>query len=180
LKKFYHQTDQRFEKYYKQDPLRLVVVGEKHNIAIFDEVMNHQDILIGTVQGKYTGTSPHDLGKIVWPVVKDSLAGINKNALGKLAIAVRLKKIISGIDAVGRSVETETGSTLYVEEDYHVKGSLHKFNQSIIISKHVDISEVIDDVVDLIIEKVLRTDGTVIFLNSGTLANLGKIALIRS
>ena len=179
LREFFRRTDQHFVHYYQQDPLRLVVVGEKSNLAIFEDLKTRQDLLIGKVEGDYIATSPHDLGKIVWPVVKDAIAGINKNAMGKLAMAVRMKKIVSGIDAVGLAVETEIGPTLYVEEDYHVQGSIRKTDQSLIISKHVDIWQVIDDVVDLIIEKVLRAGGTVIFLNSGSLANLEKIALIR-
>ncbi len=35
VKEFFHQTEQHFAHYYEQDPLRLVVVGEKRNLAIF-------------------------------------------------------------------------------------------------------------------------------------------------
>jgi hypothetical protein len=179
LREFFRRTDQHFAHYYQQDPHQLVVVGEKSNLAIFDGLITHQDILIGKVKGDYIATSPHDLGKIVWPVVKEAIAGTNKNAMRELAKAARMKKIVCGIDAVGLSAETEQGSTLYVEEDYHMKGSIYKMDQSLIISKRVDIWEVIDDVVDLIIEKVLKMDGTVIFLNSGSLAKRERIALIR-
>ena len=178
VREFFHQTNQHFAHYYEQDPLRLVVVGEKSNLNIFEALTTHQDILIGIVEGDYTATSPHDLGMIVWPVVKEAIAGVNKNAMRDLETADKVKKVVSGIDDVGQSVETETGSTLYVEEDYHVKGSIRKSDQSLIISKHVNIWEVIDDVVDLIIEKVLKMGGTVIFLNSGSLKKLERIALV--
>ncbi len=178
LREFFNQTDQHFAHYYQQDPLRLVVIGEKSNLAIFEDLTTHRDTVIGTVKGNYTNTSPHDLGKIVWPVVKEAIAGADKNAMRDLAAAAKAKKVVSGIGAVAQSVETETGSTLYVEEDYHVKGSIRKTDHSLILSKHVDIWEVIDDVVDIIIEKVLKMGGTVIFLNSGALMKLEKIALI--
>jgi len=179
LRKFFSQTDQRFAHYYQQDPLRLVVIGEKNDLAIFEAVTTHWETVIGTVKGKYTVTSSHDLGKIVWPVVKEAIAGATKNAMHDLASAAKAKKVVSGISAVGQSAETETESTLYVEEDYHVKGSIRKTDHSLILSKHVDIWEVIDDVVDLIIEKVLTMGGTVIFLNSGALIKLERIALIQ-
>jgi len=178
LREFFHQTNQHFAHYYEQDPLRLVVVGEKSNLAIFKALTTYQDVLIGMVEGDYTATSPHDLGKIVWPVVKEAIAGANKNAMRDLATAAKAKKVVSGIDAVRKSVETETGSTLFVEEDYHLRGSIQKTDHSLIISKHVNLLEVIDDVVDVIIEKVLKMGGTVIFLNSGSLMKLGRIALI--
>ena len=178
LREFFHQTDQRFTSYYDQDPLRLVVVGEKRNLAISSSMETCQDVLIGTIEGNYSMTSPHDLGKIVWPVVKEAIAGVNENAMRDLETAAGLNKIVSGINAVGKFVETEKAHTLYVEEDYRVRGSICKTDHSLIISKHVDLREVIDDVVDVIIEKVLKIGGTVIFVKSGSLMQHERIALI--
>jgi hypothetical protein len=178
MREFFHLTQQRFDHYYRQDPLRLVMIGVKRNLAVFEALTTHQDDLIGVVEGDYTTTSPHDLGKIVWPVVKENIAGANKNAMMDLAKAANAKCIVSGIEAVGRSAETATGSILYVEEDYHVKGSIHRTDHSLILSKHVNLWEVIDDVVDVIIENVLKTGGSVIFLNSGSLIKHERIALI--
>jgi hypothetical protein len=178
LREFLHKTEQHFAHYYEQDPLRLVVAGEKKNLAIFEAMTTHKEVLIGLVEGDYTATSPHDLGMIVWPVVKEAIAGANKNAMLDLATADKVKKVVSGIEAVGKLVETETGSTLYVEEDFHMKGSIRKTDHSLIISKNVNLWEVIDDVVDLIIEKVLKMGGTVIFLNSGSLITFERIALV--
>ena len=178
LREFFHQSDQHFTHYYQQDPLRLVVVGEKRNLSIFESLTTHREVIIGTVEGDYTATSAHDLGKIIWPVVKEAIAGTNKNALRDLATAASKHKVVSGIDAVGQSVETVTNSTLYVEEDFHVKGSIRKTDHSLILSKHVDIWEVNDDVVDIIIEKVLKMGGTVSFLKSGSLIEFERIALI--
>ncbi len=177
---FCRLTDQHFAHYFKQDPLRLVLIGERSTLAMFEALKMRQDILIGTVPGDYGATSIHDLGKIVWPVVKQAIAGMKKNTMRELAMAFRINKIVAGIDAVSLAVETESGSTLYVEEDYHVKGSIHKTDQSFMISKHIDISQVIDDVVDIIIEKALQTGGRVIFLDNGSLTQFGRIVLIRS
>jgi hypothetical protein len=180
LREFFRLTDRHFAHYYEQDPHRLVIVGKKSHLAIFAALKTRQDILSGKVEGDYIATSPHDLGKIVWPVIKEAIAGTNSKAMRELAKAAKMKKIISGIDAVGQFAETDTGSILYVEEDYHVKGSIRKTDQSLIISNHVNIWDVIDDVVDIIIEKVLKMGGTVIFLSSGSLSKLGRIALIHA
>lgn len=178
IRDFIQQTNQKFAHYYEQDPLRLVVLGEKNNLVIFEALTVHPDILIGMIEGDYAVTSPHDLGMIVWPVVKEAIGATNKNAMRDLAMAATVKKVVFGIEAVGQLAETETGATLFVEEDYHVKGSIHKTDQSLIISKHVNLLEVIDDVVDIIIEKVLKMGGTVSFLKSGSLITYERIALI--
>ena len=178
LAELFRQTEKNLSHYYDQDPLRLIVVGTLSNLAIFDGLKTRKDILIGQVEGDYTDTSSHDLGKIVWPVIKEAIAGAATNAMRELSRASDMNKVVSGIDAVGQSLKIGAGATLYIEEDYHVRGSIRTTDKSVIISKHVDIWNVLDDVVDIIIEKVLKMGGGVIFLESGSLTKLGRIALI--
>ncbi len=178
LRDFFIQTDQYFGHYFGQDPLRLVVAGEKANLDVYYELTNHRDAMIGTIEGDYTLTSIHDLGKIVWPVVRDAIAGAHKNAMRDLAAAAKANKVISGIVAVGQCANKNTGATLYVEDDYHEKGSINKTDHSLIFSKYANLWEVLDDIVDIIIENVLLTGGNVVFLKSGSLIKLKRIALI--
>jgi hypothetical protein len=180
LREFIRQTDERFAHYFKQDPLRLIVIGEKRIMAIFEALTAHKEIIIGKVEGNYLMTSLHDLGMIVWPVVKEVIAGVNKNAIRDLVKAEREKKIVSGINNVGLAAETEINPTLYVEDDYHVRGSILKSDQAVIFSKRLNLLDVLDDVVDFIIEKVLKMGGTVIFLDNDSLKKLKRIALVLS
>jgi len=178
IRDYLQQTNQRFSHYYEQEPLRLMVLGAQKNLAIFETLTTHQDLLIGMIKGDYTTTSPHNLGRIVWPVVKETISGVNENAMKELEIADKMNNVIFGIEAVGQLAETQTGATLYVEEDYHVIGSIQKTDRSPIISRHVDLLQVIDDVVDIIIEKVLQRGGNVVFLNSGSLITYDRITMI--
>ena len=59
-----------------------------------------------------------------------------------------------------------------------MKGGIRETDHSLITSEDLDIREVIDDAVDAIIEKVLEKGGNVIFLASGSLAKLQRIALV--
>jgi inosine-uridine nucleoside N-ribohydrolase len=70
------------------------------------------------------------------------------------------------------------GGTLFVEEGYHMKGGIRDTDHSLIMSEGLDIREVIDDAVDVVIEKVLEKGGNVVFLESGALTNFQRIALI--
>lgn len=171
-------TDQRFDQYYEQDPLRLVIVGDNNSLAVFQSLTMHGEVILGRVEGDYTSTSPRDLGKIVWPVVMDAMAGKMENAMYDLEEATVRKDIAIGIDEVALAVETESPSTLFVEEDYHAKGSMSNSEQSLLLTKYVDLWEVFNDVVDIIIEKVLETDGNVIFMDSGSLIKYQRIALV--
>jgi hypothetical protein len=178
LKEFYRDVDQFFAAFYNQDPLCLVLVGETMNRSIFRSVSVHNKDIIGGLEGNYEATSVHDLGQIVWPIVREALSGNRERALRELDEAVKTQKVVSGLDQVWRLANSETGSALLVEEDYHKKGSIVKTAQSWTIVEQVDIREVLDDVVDKVIEKVLKMGGTVVFLENGSLAANNRIALI--
>lgn len=180
LREFIRTADRHFDHYFKQDPLRFVVVGERKYLSIFESVTSHQDVLTGWVEGDYTHTSAHDLGKIVWPIVKDAMAGTNAKAMNNLEDTENSRNVASGIEAVGRMAGTSPGDILYVEEDYHMKGGIRSTDHSFITPEELDIREVIDDTVDAIIEKVLGKGGKVIFLGSGSLTKLRRIALLTS
>ena len=178
LTDFFRKADRHFAHYYEQDPLRLVLMGEKKNQSIFKSVTTFQEIVIGTIEGNYDATSPGDLGKIVWSVVKNVLAGASEKAIYDLEIAQNTNNVVLGIEAVGRWADSGTGAILFVEEDYHIKGRIRKTDHSLEISEEVDIREINDDAVDIIIEKVLEMGGKVVFLVSNSLIRFHRIALI--
>lgn len=178
LRDFFRKTDQHFGRYYKQDPLMFVVVGEKKNLSIFEDVTNHDDQIVGRAVGDFSETTANDLGQIVWPIVKTAMAGAEKSALHDLEANIEKRKIAVGIEDVLQAAGSNAGAVLFVEEDYHVKGSIRKTENAFFISKHVDVSAVIENAVDAIIEKVLANDGNVVFLESGSLIKFQRIALI--
>lgn len=180
LREFIRTADRHFDHYFRQDPLRLLVVGEKKNLSIFDSVTSHKDVLIGRVEGDYAATSPHDLGKIVWPIVKKVMAGTSEKAMNDLETAENSGNVSSGIGAVVHAAGSRVDDTLFVEENYHVKGGIREMDHSLIASKDLDIQEVIDDAVDAIIEKVLENGGNVVFMESGSLTEFHRIALIEN
>jgi hypothetical protein len=178
LREVIRTADYHFDHYHKQDPFRLVVVGEKNVLSIFRSVTSHQDVLVGMIEGNYAATSPHDLGKIVWPIVKKAMAGTSEQAMHDLKTAERSRNVAFGIDTVGHLAGSGAGGTLFVEEDYHMKGGIRKTDHSLIRPEDLDIQEPIDDAVDAIINKVLEQGGNVVFLESGALTELKKIAII--
>ena len=178
LREFHTRVDQFFAKYYNQDALGLVLVGETINQSIFRSVSVHNKDIIGRLERNYETTSTVDLGQIVWPIVRDALSGNRERALRKLDEAVSAQKVVTGLDRVWRMANSVKGCTLLVEADYHMKGSIIKRDQSWMICEQVDIREVLDDVVDQVIEKVLKMGGTVTFLDKDQLSEYQRIVLI--
>ena len=94
-------------------------------------------------------TSVRDLGKIVWSLVRDVLSGNHERVLLELNEAAKKQKVAFGLNDVCRMINSGRGTTLLVEEDYHVKGSIMKTDNSLIIFKNVDIMEVFDDALSI-------------------------------
>ncbi|UCG50783.1 MAG: hypothetical protein JSW58_11315 [Candidatus Latescibacterota bacterium] len=177
LREFLEVADERFGRYYGREPLIVVVTGEKELQTAFTSVTAHGRAIVGRVDGDYTTTSLHDLGRIVWPVVKEAMSGLREKALRDLEIAADAQKIC-GLDAVARRMNGAPCATLLVEEGYHVRGSISKADGTVTVSPNVDVRDEIDDVVDVLIEKVLETGGNVVFMPGGSLSKLDSIVLI--
>lgn len=170
-------VDERFGYYYGLEPLPLVVTGEKSLQTAFASATAHGAAIVGRVDGDYSTASPRDLGRIVWPVVKEAMSGVRESALRDLETAADTRKI-GGLEAVGQQLYGTEGTTLLVEEDYHVRGSLSEADGSVTVLPDVDVRDEIDDVVDVIIGKVLKTGGKVVFMPDGSLSELDRIVLL--
>ena len=173
-------VDRRFGEHCKKEPLGVVVIGESAMQSVFASVTEHEDAIIGRVDGDFTTTSPHDVGRVVWPVVKEAMSGIENEVTRNLEDAKNAEKLIFGIDSVGHWAGVVVGSTLVVEEEYRVRGTIRKVDNTTMILPDVDLREPIDDVVDTIIESVLRLGGHVVFTKTGSLHEQQRIALILS
>jgi hypothetical protein len=51
IRDYLQQTIQKFAQYYEQESLRLVVLGKKQNLAVFETLTTRQDLLIGMIEG---------------------------------------------------------------------------------------------------------------------------------
>ena len=167
LKTLLQTVDHHFAHYFEQDPLAMVVSGTSRNQSAFAALTAYSGVIIGRVDGDHSTTSPRDLGKIVWPIVKAVMAGAGQKVERELAAAARDHNLAVGIDAVVQSVEAGIGATLLVENGYRVK--------SVQSTALIDDS---DNVVDGVIEKVLALGGNVVFGEDGSLRNVQQIALI--
>jgi hypothetical protein len=178
LRQTLRTVDQLFGECYRQDPLGVVVTGAKELVALFTSVTAHRDIIIGHVEGDFSATSLHDLGKIVWSVVKEALSGVQNDTMHDLEIAEKAGRTVSGLDAVSRQALAGVNATLLVEDDYHMRGSIARTSQSLEISPEVDVMEELDDAIDMIIEKVLESGGNVVFAPNGSLYKQERIVLL--
>jgi len=167
LRTLLQTVDHHFAHYYGQEPLGIVVSGTERNQAAFTSITAYPGVIIGRVNGDHTATSLLDLGDIVWPVVKRAMASAGEKVERDLEAATRAHNIVFGIDAVVKSVDSGVGATLLVEDGYAIEPEQSR-----------SLIDDCDNVVDLVIDKVLALRGNVILVGDGSLSMFQRIALI--
>ena len=89
------------------------------------------------------------------------------------------RRVFSGLEAVAAATDGQRRPTLLVEDDYHVRGSIVDITRPPFIIPEVDVRATLDDVVDVVIERVLGLDGDVIFVPPGSLDDWNRIVLLQ-
>lgn len=176
-RQFFRQVDAALRPFLLDDPLPVAVVGVDRFVAFFQEVTEHRRAIVTTLHGSHEKTPPHELGKLVWPLVKANLAQQRLQVLGELEKAVGERKFVSGAGEVWRLAHEGRGRLLLVEEDFHFPGYLDA-NGALRPADDPTAPGVLDDAVDDIIEVVLSKQGQVVFVDNGLLAAHQGIALI--
>ena len=177
-RQFFRQVDSALEPYLTNDPLPLVVVGVKRYLAFFAEVSSSKDLILATLTGSHDKTSPYELGKLVWPLVKAGLDEQRELILSELDKAIAERKVVSTVGEVWRSANEGRGRILLVEADFHYPARIDATGRSLIPDDNPAAYDVLDDAVDRIIETVLQKNGQVVFVENGQLALHQRIALI--
>lgn len=172
------RVDRCFGYYHAREPLNLVVVGEQEMQSAFESVTLHNASVIGRVEGDHRATSTRDLGQIVWPVVKEAMSGLLDRSMRDLRTREGRGQLACGLEAVARAANRGRGTTLLVENDYHLKGSWGEMHRQPVLCPEVDIREAIDDAIDAVIEKVLGIGGNVVFMPPGSLFERQHIVLL--
>lgn len=178
LKEFFNSVDKSFFGIYKNHPMNLVLAGVERNLSFYREQSDLKDILITTVEGNHDHTSAHDLGKIVWPLVKAQMSEKRHQVLKQIDEAFGVKRLVTGIEEVWNLAIQGRGQILVVEEDYQQPAVINPSDNSIILKNFHDEPGITDDLVDEIAEKVVASGGRAVFLDKGSLEKYGRIALI--
>lgn len=158
--------DENFGEYYDREPLAMILAGSARNREEFTSMTRHARVIIGNTRSDHSDTSASDLGHITWDIVKHVMARAGGKIEHQLDAAERANNLRVGIDAVTKAVESGEGATLLVEESYQVRAEY----EALLLDE--------DNVVDVVIEKILALGGNVLFVAEGSLSSVDRIALI--
>ncbi len=177
-RQFFRQVDEAFKPFFTDDELPIVVVGVDRYLSFFQEVSAHSEAIVATLQGNYDKTSSHELGKLVWPLMKEAEATRKLQYLEMLNKAIGERKFVSTVGQAWRMAQEGRARLLLVEEDYHFPGRTDETGQHLFEAEDPNDPDVMPDAVDEIIEAVLAKQGKVVFVDNGQLEQHQRIAMV--
>jgi hypothetical protein len=174
---FFRQVDQALRACTADDPLPVAVVGVDRYQAFFNEVTGQRDSIVATLVGNYDKATPHELSRLVWPLVRAGLAQRRQRALEDLEKAVGEKKFASGMGEVWHTAAEGRGRLLLVEEGFSYPARLDPSGLYLDPADDPAAPGVLDDAVNDLITLVLDKQGQVVFVEDGQLAHHGRVAM---
>lgn len=163
---------QALEEAQRQIPAPLVVVGVDRNIGHFkDGASAIADQVMLYIHSGQNSDNEHELGKTIWPQVKDALSEERERVFEELGNAKGNNLFVGGLNEVWQAAVDGRTELLVVEEDLHIPARVSEDGRKLteISIEEAKGENAYEDIVDEIIEKVLAMGGRVKFVDSGRL-----------
>lgn len=173
---FYRTVDNALTTASAGDPLPIVLAGVDVSTALFEDISANTALIVGRISGAHEDATPHTLGTKAWPLIRDHHQTRRQDVIAELSEATHTQKAVTGIDEAWQLAREGRGQTLVVEERYRAEPAREIDHR--LVSSTADEPETMEDPVDELIEHVVRSGGTIEFVEPDTLAHLGRIGLI--
>ncbi len=165
----------------RAEALPLVLVAPAHTLPIFREAMgNNADVAV-TIDGFHVDAPEKTIEELVWPRMDEWLHAQRHAALDEVGIARGANRLAANLDDAWQAARAGLAEKLVVEENFRQPAILRQDGWELELVPEgtvVPASEHLDDAVDELIETTLDKGGAVEFVDDGSLADQGGLALI--
>lgn len=178
-KEFYKLIDSELQAYINKEPHPIVLASVAENAAIYREIANKNDLLVGEINGNFTtskGESTHDIGKKSYEVIKSYLHSQQKALIEGLDNFNSKGRLEQDLVVIYMAAIKGKAKELIVDEEY--------FQEAVIADGKVVVDSVdtaadgyVEDLINEIIYQVMRYGGDVTFTTKATLQAYGPILL---
>jgi len=159
---------------HREFPLPLVVAGVDRSVRELLKLDGLEPI--GTVSGNHDRTGWSDLHHLAWPLIVDWLRTDAARARTSLGVARDQHRYAGGLDEVWDLAQEGRVELLVVEDDYEVAARVR--DGRLEPAKDTWSPDVVDDVIDELIETVLRKGGRAVMVPSGDLADSDRVGAV--
>ena len=178
MQQIFNPIDKAFNLLYNAQPMDLVLAGSTENLSHYREIADNKKLIYAAVEGNYDNHTPHDIGKIVWPVVREQLSAERAELIGSLQAARSQEKAAVGLDECWQLAQQGRIDTLLLEENYSQPGTVSENGQVLHLTDDATAPGIVDDLLDELAEHVIQTGGRVAFFENGGLTEFGRVGAV--
>jgi hypothetical protein len=179
-RRFFENVDDLLHRFVSVEPLPIIVLGTQRNIAYFDHCTKQKKYIVGHVEGDYTDSPKSRIENRLAPVIEEYLHSRIQQKIQAFSDAVGAGRHEFGLNPVWRVALEGRVQDLLVVKGYAVGGKINPENETdLIIYDDAKSPGICDDLVNRVIELVVKKGGSVTFIEAGDLPEeYGEIAAI--
>lgn len=171
-------VDQALGAYLRLHPAPLIVAGPRWLVSGFRAVSEHTNRLAGTVMSSAgDGFDPDELADKTRPVVERYLRSREPAALAYLDEQEARGNLVTGIADTWAAARTEHVGMLAVEQGFWYPARLSQDEKTINPAPDLGAADVIPNLVDELVERVVGRGGWVALVRDGALSSRGRVAI---
>ncbi len=174
---FFRDVDAALGAHLRLHPSPIVLAGSPRAVASFTAVSRHLARLAGVVEADLVREPLTSLVARVRPVLEQYLRSRQDEALALLEQRMTAQSAVSGVAAAWLAARHERPEMLVVDESLIYPARLSWDGDLVERADDVDAPDVVDDLVDELIELVLRRGGWIALAQTGTLDAHDGVAL---
>ena len=174
---FWRNVDAALGAHLRLHPSPLLLAGSARTVSGFSAVSRHLGRLAGTIEADLVRESPPMLAARARPVLERYLHSRQDEALDLLAARMGTKRAVSGLAATWFAARHERPEMLVVDDSLVVPARLSPDGDLVEPADDPTAPDVIDDLVDELIELVMRRGGWIALARPGSLVDHDGVAL---
>lgn len=175
-REFYNKADKLFKNYYSKKPLPVILAGDRRNISFYKNNTDNPDIIIGFIEGNFDKSKPNEIAKETEKTINEYTQLKENKYLDEIAEANNEQKLLVDLNDIYRASKEGKGLKLFVEKDYFQPAIIQ--NNTVTLRDDSAEPGVVDDIVNEIIELVIKFGGSTAFMSVGRLKKYNKIVLV--
>ena len=174
---FFNRVDKQLVEVLKANPMSVTLCTEESNYAEYLKIADRKDKIVGHLNGNRMQEAAHHIIDAAWPLVKQYNDEKNRERLSELHKAVNTQKFFTDFNEIWKAVNDGRGKTLFVKQGYFQPARL-KGDEIELVSPDNYTQANVDDIIDEMIERNLRSGGDTVFVHNGDLEKFQGLALV--
>lgn len=178
IMEYFGKVDKNLSEILRSNSYPIVLTGSTKNIGLFEKVSKNQKNIITAIDKNFSGFNFKDFGTEIWYKINAIMEDKRLSKISFLDNASASGRVITDIQEIYNYAISGRGEIFFVEEEFSVPAKISIDKQSIDLDVEERDANVSDDILDVIIERVIEKRGIVIFMPVNSMNNYGKVALV--